>query len=623
VLFTTANEPQLAAVPGLSLGVLSATQGRYERAQLLLDLTQGARVSSSIYATSAPPPLALRGTGAGVAVLGWAAARRRAADVPQLLTPGLLAGSVPGGGAYAGTTLADGLDGVLAADRSGRIAAVSTGSPATLPARIAALLASRRLVVADLPGGPVGLAELRALAAGRPAGELLLALQRADGAGHELLWSGAAGLAQGRRGELTSQSTQERGLVSAVDLAPTILAHLGLRPPAQMRGTDIHAQGPLDSAGLRGLMARLRSIGGRRLRALAFLLSAWALLLLLCARDARARAWALRVGALAVLWAPVAVLIPAPLSPSPPVEHALIVAACLLLGALADRLLAWPRAPLAPALAAVALLSFDALAHTQLLVRSLLGPDPRLGARFYGIGNELKSGLAVLVLAAVAAALHPGARGRRAVGWTVGAGVVLALVEGSARIGAGVGGVILVSAGFAVAAAMLLPGTLNRRRALIVLAAPLLGLVALAALDLATAHGGGHYTGSILHARSATDLRDVLVRRYTAAWQELHNHAMPAASAVALACALLGLRLRRRLLAHVGGDPVWLAALAGGLAAGLVGALVEDSGPVLLVVAVFCLGCVASYIGAPPRTEGPRSADLLAAPTAVLAGKRD
>ena len=39
-------------------------------------------------------------------------------------------------------------------------------------------------------------------------------------------------------------------------------------------------------------------------------------------------------------------------------------------------------------------------------MRSLLGPDPILGARFYGIGNELKSGLAVLVLAAVAAALY-------------------------------------------------------------------------------------------------------------------------------------------------------------------------------------------------------------------------
>ena len=103
------------------------------------------------------------------------------------------------------------------------------------------------------------------------------------------------------------------------------------------------------------------------------------------------------------------------------------------------------------------------------------------------------------------------------------------------------------------------------------LVSPLVALVALAALDLATAHGSGHYTGSILHARSAGDLRDVIVRRYTAAWHELKNHAMPVASALALIYSAVGLRRRKRLLAPVGDDPAWLAALAGGLTAGVVG----------------------------------------------------
>ena len=216
--------------------------------------------------------------------------------------------------------------------------------------------------------------------------------------------------------------------------------------------------GPLRSASLRALMARLRVIGGRRLKALGCLLGAWALLLLaLAAPWPRARAWAMRAGALGVLWAPVAVLIPAALEPSAPVEYATIALACLALGALTDALVPWPRAVLAPAIVAVLALTADALAGTQLLMRSLLGPDPILGARFYGIGNELKSGLAVLVLAAVAAALYPAVRGPRAALAMASAGVVLAVVEGSARIGAGVGGVILVSFGFAVASVMLLP----------------------------------------------------------------------------------------------------------------------------------------------------------------------
>jgi ABC-type uncharacterized transport system permease subunit len=63
-------------------------------------------------------------------------------------------------------------------------------------------------------------------------------------------------------------------------------------------------------------------------------------------------------------------------------------------------------------------------------------------------------------------------------------------------------------------------------------------------------------------------------------------------------------RDRFRLLAPVGGDGAWTAVLAGGLTAGVVGSLSEDSGPVLLVVAVFVLGCVASYLwGRPPGAQ--------------------
>ncbi len=596
------DESQLASVGGLSVGIMSATQGRYSSAQFLLDVTQGARVAASAYPTSEPAALSPTPTAGGGALIGgWGAARRRAEAAPQLLRPGLLAAQIPGSG-YAGIASEAQLDAVLTADRGGRIEAFSVGLASTLLQRVARLQRRERLVVADLPAGGEGRADLLALVRRRPAGELLIALQRAAGGnGHELLWSAVAGLAGGGGRELSSQSTNERGLIAAVDVAPTILAHLKLAIPADVRGKPIETDGALRSSSLRALMARLHAIGERRLKALGFLLSAWALLLILAAPSARARAWAMRVGALGVLWAPIAVLIPAALEPSAAVEYATIVLACVALGALTDALIPWPRALLAPALVAVVALTADALAGTQLLMRSLLGPDPILGARFYGIGNELKSGLAVLVLAAVAAVLQPVARGQRAFLAVAGAGIVLAAVEGSARIGAGVGGVILVSFSFAVAAIMLAPGALTRRRALLVLISPLAGLAALACIDLATAHGGGHFTGSLLHVRSAGDLRDIIVRRYGAAWDELRNQAMPVATALALVCSALFLRYRTRLLAPVGGDPGWLAALSGGLAAGVVGALVEDSGPVLLVVAIFTLICVLGYLWGRPR----------------------
>ncbi len=633
--FAPAGERALSGVAGLSLGLISATQGSYTRAQMLLDIGQGARVASSAYGSNHPPPLSIVADGpsgrggarsAPVAVVrGWQAAVRRAEAAPQLLRPGLLAAQL-GGVGYAGIAGEDDLDAIAAADRGGRIARLSLGARATLLARIATLRGASRLVVADLPAGAEGVADLRALSAGRAAGELLLVVQRAaDGHGHELLWAAAAGLPGGGRrnrvvaDELSSHTTNEHGLIAAVDIAPTILAHLGVSIPADMRGERIETDGALDSPALRALDTRLHVVGGRRLRALACLLAAWALLLLGAAALSRARerrggrarrgaplAWAMRVGGLAVMWAPLAALLSAALEPSAAVEYATIALACFALAALTDTLLPWPRAPLAPAIIALVALVADALAGTQLLLRSLLGPDPILGARFYGFGNELKSGLAVLVLAAIAAAAYPSLRTRRLALLTALAGVALAAVEGAARIGAGVGGVILVSAGFAIATVELLPGSFSRRRALLVLATPLVALVALAGLDLLTAHGTGHYTGSILHARSAGDVRDVIERRYGAAWGELRNHAMPVATAIALLCAIYAVRERARLLAPVGGDPAWSAVLAGGVTAGVVGALSEDSGPVLLVVAVFTLGCVASYLwGRPSRGASP------------------
>lgn len=613
-----AIENELGSIPTLSTAILSATQGTYKAAQLMLDVTQGARVSYSAYTPAYPPPLSIAPQHSGWAqVEPWAAIRKRAQEAPQLLVPGLLASSIPGGGAYVGvapetpsSTRSEAIAATIAADRSGRIASISIGPSSTLLARIGRSLELHRLVVADLPAGGSGYEDLRTLAETRAAGELLIAVQRAPEAyGGELLWIAVGGLGGGGR-TLTSQTTNQRGLVAAIDIGPTILGHLDLPMPVDMRGRPIRPDNPLDGADLRNLMARLGVIDSRRLAAAEWLVLACALLIgaamLPLGGDRRRRvAWSLRVGALAVLWAPAAVLVPAALEPSRTVELGLVAFICIALGALTDKIVRWPRAPALVAIVVVLALVVDALSGTQLLMRSLLGPNPAFGARFYGIGNELKSGLAVLMFAGVAAVLYPAVRGRRAALSMACAGIALAVVEGSARIGAGVGAVILVSAGTAVATILLLPGRLDRRRALFVMAAPALGLIVLAALDLVTAKGSGHFTGSVLDARSPGDIRDIIVRRYGAAWDELKNHLMPVATALALAGSAIAVRRHERVCAPVNSDPAWLAALAGGLTAGVIGALTEDSGPVLLVVAVFALACVLAYLWGRPPSQAP------------------
>ena len=600
---------------------MSAAEGSYSRSQLLLDISQGTRLASSSYDSPEPPALRLERSAAGEpsSLLPWRAILDRAHAAPMVLEPGLLAATVPGGAGFVGVTGGAQPDAALAAGRAGHVAAVSIGSSSTLLERIAAMETNKKLLVADLPGGRSGEEDLRALSSARRAGELEIVIAL-PGVGERpsLLWAALGGLgATGEETELTSHTTSQRGLFVSIDVAPTILEHLGLAVPDAMQGRAVEVDGEIDGNGLRSLKARLEAIGGRRLEVLAGLLAAWSLLLLGALAAGRARwgagqararatrataAYALRVGALAMLWTPVASLVAAALEPGLGLEVLLLAASCSVLGALCDRLLPWPRAPLAPAAIALLALSADALLGTQLLMRSLLGPDPAYGARFHGIGNELKSALAVLTFAGVAAALHPGARGRRVAGTMALSGVVLCAIEGSSLIGAGVGSVVLVSAGAALATLLLLPRVPTRRKLALALLSPALALGALAALDLFSAHLAGRAGTGLPAIGSAGEAWDAIARRYGAAWRELGNGAMPAATAFALVAAVIGVARRERVLRPVSGDPAWFAALCGGLAAGVIGSLVEDSGPVLLVVAVFTLACVLAYLwGAPQR----------------------
>lgn len=605
-------EPLLASIPGMSVALLSATQGgAYEARQLLLDVSQGARVDSVDYARAAAPPLALATSDGEGRIVGWRAVLRRAGRVAGELEPGLLA-TAAGGAGYVGEPAGGQPDAPLAAQRSGKVAAVSLGSPTTLVGRLLALSGRMRLVVADLDARS-GARQLRTIAAARRPGELIVVLERAPGTGgEELIWAGLAG--DGSGGMLTSNSTREAGMLSAIDLAPTILAHLGVRIPRAMDGAPAFRAGPLGGARLRALKARLEALYDRRPFALASLLGACALLLAALSRRDRRRRRALRVGALALMWAPTAALLVAALEPAAPTEYALLAGGCLLLGALSDLLAPWPRAIALPAAAALAAITIDALAGTQLLMRSLLGPDPGAGMRFYGVGNELKSALAVLVLAGAAsvcggrredadAAGGEGPAMRRARRLLPGAAAVLALVEGPALIGAGVGAVVLVSAG-GLAGWLLLARERPAARRILVLAfvVPAVALAALAVLDLLLAGGVGQLSRTVLEAPSAGSLVEVAKRRWETSYAELSGGVMPLASASAVLLCAACLRWPARLLAPVGASRVWRAALGGGLCAGIVGTLVEDSGPVLLLVALFALACVLAYLwGRPPH----------------------
>ncbi len=586
----------------LALGLVSATQGRFSASQMVLDISAGSRTSRAVYSPPAPPDLELvpGGDGRGF-IFGWSKARKRAATPPAAVLPGMLADQVPGGGAYAGVAGRTHIGAVVAADRRGDVADVSLGPSATLAQRTQRLLERHRLVVVGLPTADKGDAALDDLLRDRRDGDMLVVTQAPPRATVPVLLPiGIAGL--GANGSLTSATTHLDGIVAGIDIPVTILRHLGRPLPDGVRGQVIRAEGVRDAAALKDTEKRLRVVSGRRTATLGALLFTWLALVLALgiARDRRGVRAGLRIGGLAFLWVPLLLLFTGWLAPTRGVEVAIVVVASFVLAAITDRLVRWPRGPLVPVAFTIAAYALDLVFGSQLIVRSLLGANPRSGVRFYGLGNELESTLTLMLLVGLGALLWGQPRSRRNAAIIAFSGAIFAVFVGSGRLGADVGGVITIGAGIAAATVLMLPGTPSRRTVLLAAAVPVVALVALAALDIVSG-GNGHFTRTILQADSAGSLWDVVTRRYTLAFNVLKTGAMPFITLIALLGAVYAVRYRERIFAPLRESPSWRATLIGGLTASIVGALSNDSGPMLLAFGVFVLTCATAYIRGDPQ----------------------
>jgi hypothetical protein len=592
--------------PQLAIGLMSATQGNYSDDQALLDISAGVRVSPTAYGPSLPDDLALVPRGRGGVISGWDAAVKRAADTPATIHPGLLASSIPGGAAYVGADGQRTVDAVAAANRAGRVAAVSLGPARTLVARTREQLGRHRFAVVTLPSQDAD-ADLDALLAARAPNELVIAVQAPPG-GRVLQFLPIAMAARGTGGRgLRSNTTHRPGVVTGIDLMPTVLRHLGRDVPGEVTGSRIRTGKRVSASSLESLRERYAHIAPRRIRALEVMLAGWALLLAACALAGRARA-GLRMGALGFLWLPAVVLVAGLIDPSSANSEALaITIPALALGVLTDRLVPWPRAPLVPAAVTIAVYLADLATGSNLITLSLLGPNPRAGARFYGIGNELEPALPIMLFVGLAALFTGRERSRGAAATFAVSGLALALAIGSGLLGADVGGVITGSVGAAVAALFMLPGRVRPRVAVTVfVVVPVVAVAALALLDLVTG-AQSHFARNVLEAHGDVSLTQTVERRYEFAYHALVRGKMPFVFALSVAVVVVALVYRDRLYSRLPG-PSWRAALAGGLAGGIAGALTNDSGPLLFVVATFVLGVVTAYVlGAPPESLGARA----------------
>jgi hypothetical protein len=200
-------------------------------------------------------------------------------------------------------------------------------------------------------------------------------------------------------------------------------------------------------------------------------------------------------------------------------------------------------------------------------------------------------------------------------------GVVLGLIVGWGRLGADVGGVLTVAGAMAVATLVMLPGGITRRAVVIAVLTPVAALAALIAVDLALS-GGSHLARNLLRAEGIGELWELVTRRYVLAFQALIRGRTPAYFLAAALAVVFAWRNREFIYGAIRHERAWQAALLGGLGAGVVGALTNDSGPVLFINAVLALGAVSGYLfGRPGTVIATTTADPAPVTTPSQAGR--
>jgi hypothetical protein len=584
------------AVPAIAPGVMSAGLGRVPAAQTYLDIGQGNRLFTSLYPEPLPP---LYVTGNRIPADLWDRVLERAADAPAEIEPGLLAATLKEARIEIAARPLAGSPALIAADRRGRIDRTGSCPPGACPG------------VTVLSARPD---ELGALASRLRTGsdDLLIAIERPP-PDRDLLAIGIAG-AGFDGGTLTSDSTRMTGYVVATDLLPTILGRYGIPVPDAVDGQAITTVAGGDAAAVADREARLGEVASRRWEVLAVNLMIWVGAgLLLTAWRSRVAGPLLATLATAMALVPAILLAAAALEPSELVERVMVGAGAPLLGALAILALRPRLGRRAPygAFAAAAALSIvatavDVVAGSPLTSLSLLGPNPGLGVRFFGIGNELEAAIAAMLMLAVGAAVTAAspADPRRAVAIAAILAVVPAVLAfAPGRFGADVGAAITFPAG--AAAAIVVALRLAPRRAALVIAAPLVALAALVLFDLAVP-GDSHLTRSVLSAGGLDELGDVLDRRITLAARSFPRYIESPFFIAALIGIAAAIAFRHAIIGWFTDRPAALAGTAGAIVATVVGTLANDSAALLLMVGT---GYVAAFCGLAWASRAPGGRD--------------
>src|SRR5205085_6026693 len=141
----------------------------------------------------------------------------------------------------------------------------------TLVARTQAALRGHKLVVATLPSQDAD-ADLDALLAARAPDELVIAVQQPPDRS-VLQFLPIAMAAQGTAGRgLRSNTTHRAGVVTGIDIMPTVLRQLDIDVPGEVTGARMRTGRRVSASDLESLRVRYAHVAPRRIRALEVML---------------------------------------------------------------------------------------------------------------------------------------------------------------------------------------------------------------------------------------------------------------------------------------------------------------------------------------------------------------
>lgn len=410
-------------------------------------------------------------------------------------------------------------------------------------------------------------------------------------------------------GVLTSATTRQSGLVSGLDMVPTVLTWLDVPIPKGLAGHVIRIEKGNGLTALQNQVSEIHHTYATR----PAVLYTYVMLQIVIVGSAVVLWWfgrkregvgllrlrrGIRLALLALLWFPALLLAESLLHwqvPGAVVLGGLIMTA--LIAAFWQEAHALPRIVMTVSGVTTAILLVDGWTGAHLMRQSYLGYDPVIGARFYGLGNEYEGvliGSTIMLVASLYERMRGGQKNlSRENKWlpAVSAAIysVVLYYMVAPNLGTDAGGFLAGLIGFTVALSRLEGWRIGKKGLLLLAGGLVMGVCSLMAISLMSdqplthvgrlsqqiVHGEWSEVGQMIERKLAMNLRLIRVSIWSKAF---------VVSLIALGVLTLK---NDRFLHHLAKDtPYLVKGFAGVIVGALAGLILNDSG---IVTAATCI----------------------------------